>query len=385
MPTHAAIARIVLRSMVKLRSALMTMPEPAGRALEEERQDYFTLSPDLCCTLDGSGRFIDANEAFSRASGIAAVTLVGLRATDLVHPEDLDRVRDALSQLGNGRQLTEFENRMRFADGSWRWMSWTATPSPDRAVFYCIGRDVTRRHEDERRAARTAEDLARANSELERFAYAASHDLKEPLRMISSYLSLLRRRHEAELRADGREFVSFCLDAAERLRLTLDTLLTYATSGSSAWQPVPVQLRLPLVQALQNLDAAITAAGGSVSIAGELPVVRGNTVLLALLFQNLIQNSLKYRSGARPEIVVSGVSEGGSCTVAVADNGIGVAAEDLGRIFDAFQRANPGGSAAGTGIGLATCKRIVERHGGRIWAESTPGAGTVIRFTLPAP
>jgi PAS domain S-box-containing protein len=380
---HPALARIVLRSLVKLRAALPTPSERQAQAPEEEREDYFTLSPDLCCTIDAVGRFVDVNEAFAGACGIEPGTLVGLRARDLIHADDLERVEQALARLRGGNPLTDFETRVRFADGSWRWVSWSATPSPDRTAFYFIGRDVTRRHEEERRAAQANEDLARANTELERFAYAASHDLKEPLRMISSYLTLLQRRHEIELGTEGREFVAFCVDAAERLRVTLDTLLTYATSGTSAWKPAPILLRYPLKHALENLEAAISSTGAVVSAVGEPPIVMGNAVLLTLLFQNLVQNSLKYRSEARPEIVVNALRDGDTCTVSIADNGIGVAEDDLARIFESFQRSDRAGAVSGSGIGLATCKRIVERHGGRIWAESAPGAGTTVRFTLP--
>jgi PAS domain S-box-containing protein len=382
-PTHPAIARIALRSMVKLRAALLSLPEQPIAAAEDERQEYFALSPDLCCTLDTYGRFVDANETFVRASGIALADLMQLSCLPLCHPEDRSRAEHGLVQLTRGGVLTDFECRMRWADGDWHWMNWTIIPSPDRVAFYATGRDITRRREDDRRAALAAESLSRANTELERFAYAASHDLKEPMRMISSYLDLLRRRHQGELGSEGKEFMDFCIDAVERLRATLDTLLTYATSGSADWHPAPVRLRHPLVQAMRNLDAAIAAADAAISFPAELPLVHGNDVLLALLFQNLLQNSLKYRSQQKPRITVSVVSDGETCTVSVADNGIGIAAGDLDRVFEAFARAAPGGAGSGSGIGLATCRRIVERHGGRIWAESAPGAGTTVRFTLP--
>jgi PAS domain S-box-containing protein len=384
-PSNAGIARVALRAMMKLRTALLAFSEREPAVVDEDRQDYFTRSPDLCCTFDRGGRFIDANDAFATAADIDLGTLIGLSGLDLFHPEDHGRITEAFARMRDGGTLTHIEYRMRLGDGSWHWVSWTTAPSPDRTAFYATGRDVTRRHDDERRAAQTAEDLARVNSELERFAYAASHDLKEPLRMISSYLHLLRQRHERDIGSDGNEFIGYCLDAADRLRVTLDTLLTYATSGTSQWSPILVRLRNPLVHALQNLEPATSAAGAVVTVDGELPIVRGNPVLLTLLFQNLIQNALKYRSQARPEIAISSAHhDGEQCTVSVADNGIGIGAADLERIFDAFQRGAPGGTVLGSGIGLATCRRIVERHGGRIWAESTPGAGTVMRFTLPA-
>jgi len=246
-----------------------------------------------------------------------------------------------------------------------------------------VARDVTARYEAERILQERARELGRSNAELEQFAYVASHDLSEPLRMVSSYLQLLRRRYRGALDEDADTFIDFAVDGAARMRDLIDDLLTYSRVGRDGIEPGQVDLQNAVAGTLRSLSAAVDQAGATVEVA-ELPWVTGDPAGLGQLLQNLMANALKFRAPDRPAHVQVEAQRfiGGWC-VAVADNGIGIDPEHADRIFKMFQRLHTRDAYEGTGIGLAVCRRIVERHGGRIWVEPTQGGGATFRFTLP--
>ncbi|MEO5335931.1 MAG: DUF3365 domain-containing protein [Magnetospirillum sp. WYHS-4] len=232
-------------------------------------------------------------------------------------------------------------------------------------------------------AARTAE-LRRSNQELEHFAYVASHDLREPLRMISSYAALLEKRLGGQLDADGKEFMGYLMDGATRLQAMINDLLEYSRVDRAQVTFVPVALEEALEEALVNLTVAIKEAGARV-VHDPLPEVIGYGPLLVRLLQNLIGNAVKYRALDRPPVVrIEAVRDGRFWRVAIRDNGIGIPADAYDRIFQIFQRLHARSAYPGTGIGLAVCRRIVDRHGGRIWVESREGEGSTFFLTLPA-
>ncbi|MDQ6711387.1 MAG: ATP-binding protein [Candidatus Dormibacteraeota bacterium] len=224
-------------------------------------------------------------------------------------------------------------------------------------------------------------ELTRSNAELEQFAYIASHDLQEPLRMVSSYTSLLKRRYAGKLDADADEFMAFAIEGATRMRALINDLLTYSRVGREAKPSVPTDSRLALDRALANLQIAIADKGAAVKV-GRMPSVMGDLAELTQIFQNLIGNGLKFCKKDHPEIRVGAEEHQGEWIFSVADNGIGILPEFRDRIFLIFQRLHKREEYEGTGIGLAICKKIVERHGGRIWVESEPGQGATFRFTL---
>jgi two-component system sensor histidine kinase/response regulator len=224
--------------------------------------------------------------------------------------------------------------------------------------------------------------LRRSNAELEQLAYVASHDMQEPLRMVASYLQLVAERYGNALDADGHEFIGYAVDGAKRMQALISDMLTYSRVSTRARPFEPTDCARIVATAERHLQVAIEE-GGAVITRGELPPVLGDEIQLLQLFQNLIGNAIKFRGHAAPRVHVSAQpAEDGWC-FSVADNGIGVAPEYFERIFVLFQRLHGRKAYPGTGIGLALCKRIVERHGGRIWTESTPGQGSVFRFTLP--
>ncbi|MGE5546587.1 MAG: sensor histidine kinase [Solirubrobacterales bacterium] len=228
-------------------------------------------------------------------------------------------------------------------------------------------------------------ELERSNAELENFAYVASHDLQEPLRMMSSYAQLIERRYGAQLDAEGHEFIAYMTDGAARMKAMIDDLLAYSRVGRGEPGFEAVDTRVAAEIALANLAAALTEAGAEVSLPAALPTLPGQQALLVRLFQNLIGNAIKYRRPDQaPRISLTARKEGGEWHFAVTDNGIGVPPEARERIFAIFQRLHNHGAYPGTGIGLAICRKIVELHGGRIWAEAAEGGGTTFRFTLPA-
>jgi PAS domain S-box-containing protein len=245
-----------------------------------------------------------------------------------------------------------------------------------------VWRDVTERKRAELELAARARELERSNAELEQFAYIASHDLSEPLRMVTSYLQLLDRRYHDQLDDDAREFIRFAVDGAARMRALIDDLLAYSRVGRHD----PPREEVDLQELVAKVVTMLTAGredGGRVEL-GTLPVVDGEAQMLGQLFQNLIGNALKFRHPERPALVrVSAEpTAGGRWRLAVADNGIGIDPAHAERVFGVFQRLHSRDEYAGTGVGLAIARKVVERHGGSIWLEPEPGGGSRFVFEL---
>jgi signal transduction histidine kinase len=228
-----------------------------------------------------------------------------------------------------------------------------------------------------------AAELKRSNADLEQFAYVASHDLQEPLRMVSGFTGLLKRRYGGKLDADADEYIEFAVSGANRMQSLINDLLSYSRVGREEVAAKVVDTQVALDQALANLQTAIEDRSAMVSC-GQLPTVWANHGMLVRLFQNLISNALKFCKAERPIVRIQAEARGGDWVFSVADNGIGIEPQYKDRIFLIFQRLHKQSEYPGTGIGLAVCKRIVERNGGRIWLESEAGKGTTFFFTLPA-
>ncbi|MEY2408491.1 MAG: hypothetical protein QOF48_1161, partial [Verrucomicrobiota bacterium] len=226
-------------------------------------------------------------------------------------------------------------------------------------------------------------ELRRSNEDLEQFAYVASHDLQEPLRMVTSYITLLRQREGPKLDPNAQQFIAIALDGATRMQQLIQDLLAYARVGTQVRQLVTVECQEACDAALSNLHLAIEKAGATVTH-DPLPRVTGDLTLLTQLFQNLIGNALKFRGEAPPCVHVGCARHGAEWEFFVRDNGIGIAPQDFERVFVVFQRLHSQDKYPGTGIGLSVCKKIVERHGGHIRVESKPGKGTTFFFTMPA-
>ncbi|WP_313913285.1 CHASE domain-containing protein [Tahibacter sp.] len=248
--------------------------------------------------------------------------------------------------------------------------------------FTAILRDITRRRETEKTMESQRKELERSNADLEQFAYVASHDLQEPLRMVASYVQLLSRRYKGKLDQDADEFIGFAVDGALRMQSLIDDLLTYSRIAARADHTREVPAADCLEAALRNLAARIAETQADIRF-GTLPRVCVDPLLLTQLLQNLIGNALKFCGERRPEIAIDAAREDACWHFQVRDNGIGLDPQYAERIFVIFQRLHTRQHYAGTGIGLAICKKIVERAGGRIWVESRPGDGATFHFTLP--
>lgn len=247
-----------------------------------------------------------------------------------------------------------------------------------------LAMEVEVRRSAEEQLSRQAAELSRSNVELQQFAYVASHDLQEPLRMVASYLELLARRYRGKLDAEADEFINYAVDGATRMKALIGDLLMYSRVGREELHPEPVNMEEVLARTLVNLKMIIEETGAEITHSA-LPILGGDRSQLVQLFQNLIANALKFRSDATPQIHINAIeTDAADWLFSVRDNGIGMEMQYADRIFIIFQRLHSRAEFPGTGIGLAVCKKIVERHGGRIWVESEPGVGTTFFFTLAA-
>ncbi|MEW1612807.1 MULTISPECIES: ATP-binding protein [unclassified Streptomyces] len=232
--------------------------------------------------------------------------------------------------------------------------------------------------------AEQTEELRRSNSELEQFAYVASHDLQEPLRKVASFCQLLEKRYGKELDDRGKQYIAFAVDGAKRMQVLINDLLTFSRVGRVHEGRVPVDLGRVLDRALGNLTVAVEESGAVIERPDELPEILGDGTALTMVWQNLIGNAVKFRrEDAECRITVTCVREGEDWHLTVSDNGIGIAPEFADKVFVIFQRLHARDEYEGTGIGLALCRKIIEFHGGRIWLDAEPGEGTRIHFTLP--
>ncbi|HLE97458.1 MAG TPA: ATP-binding protein [Candidatus Thermoplasmatota archaeon] len=308
------------------------------------------------------------------------------RWLEIVHPDDRVRIEPALLDLLAGRadHLDE-EYRLLRADGTTRTVIHRATVSarPFGGGVRSTGvlTDVTERREAEAALNEHSAELERSNRDLEQFAYAASHDLQEPLRVVRGYLQLLEKRSAGALDDRSRTFLRGANEASERMQRLIQDLLRYSRVGTRGGAPEPVEADVALDDALASLHVSIAESGAAIT-REPLPRVRADRLQLSQVFQNLVGNAVKFRAKESPRIHVAARKVGPEWEFTVSDNGIGIDPKDQQRLFVIFQRAH-GEAYPGTGIGLALCKRIVERLGGRIWVESAAGKGARFRFTLP--
>lgn len=304
----------------------------------------------------------------------------------VVHPDDWDSAVKGMEEIYNTGQAGKLQFRCITKSGQVVHLETHSSVIVDEAgkATGAVGvmTDISERKQIEEALTQYAEDLQRSNEELEQFAYVASHDLQEPLRMVTSYLQLIEKRYTDHLDDDAREFIGYAVDGATRMKTLINDLLAYSRIQRGKMEAEPVKLEEALDQALYNLQLAIEDEKAVITH-DPLPEVIANRAQMTQLLQNLIGNAIKFRSERPPEIHVGVKREGKMWHFTVSDNGIGIDSEYFERIFVIFQRLHTRGQYKGTGIGLAICKKIVDKHGGRIYAESTPNVGTTFHFTLP--
>jgi signal transduction histidine kinase len=330
--------------------------------------------------------YLEVNGAFEQLTGLSNV--VGRKVTDVIpgireSDPELFEIYGRVVKTGRPERIEIYLNSL----GIWFAMS---VYCPEEEHFAAVFHSLTGRKRAEAELSQRAAELARSNADLEQFAYIASHDLQEPLRMVSSYTQLLARRYKGKLGADADDFIAFAVDGANRMQALINDLLAYSRLGTRGKPFAATSCETVLAHVLNNMTIAIQESGCVVTH-DPLPTVRADEVQIKQLLQNLIGNAIKFRGQEPPHIQVSAKLQSAGRVGTrpvwlffVRDNGIGVDPQHFERIFIIFQRLHGAGEYPGSGMGLAICKKIVERHGGRIWVESAAGHGSTFYFTLPA-
>jgi len=360
--------------------------EEALRESEAKFQQLFDKAPVGYHEYDTQGRITRVNRTELEMLGYALEEMLGQPVWKFSGEEETSRQTVLAKLAGTIPPGRGFERNYRRKDG-------TTFPViiEDRPLMDGEGRiigirstiqDITDRRRAEEALKQKTEALARSNQELEQFAYVASHDLQEPLRMVTSYVQLLARRYKGKLDSNADDFIGFALDGATRMHTLINGLLAYSRVGTQAKPFEPINCETILQQSLDNLKMTMEESGAGVTH-DSLPTVMADDLQLGQLFQNLIGNAIKFHGEEPPRVHVSVRPDGNQWVFSVRDNGIGIAPEFTERIFLIFQRLHGKEKYPGTGIGLAVCKKIVECHGGHIWVESELGKGATFYFTLP--
>ncbi len=356
--------------------------------MEGRYRGLLEAAPDAMVVVNQDGQIVLLNFRAETQFGYRRDELVGQQVRNIIPEGFAERLiadglrsaEDALAQqIGTGIELTG-----RRSNGSSFPIEIMLSPleSSEGILVTAAIRDITTRKADEVHLLQKVDELKRSNEELEQFAYIASHDLQEPLRMVASYTQLLARRYKGRLDADADEFIAFAVDGASRMQRLIQDLLAYSRVGTKGNELIETSSENALQQALVHLRNAIQECGAVVTH-DPLPTVLADEVQLVQLFQNLVGNAIKYQNPGAPAVHISAVRNGDSKWVfAVKDNGLGIDPQYFEKIFGMFQRLHKREEFAGTGIGLAICKKIVERHGGKISVESQPGQGSTFRFAL---
>jgi PAS domain S-box-containing protein len=379
--------------------ALTDITERKRAELEAEKQrrqleTLFRVLPVGAVVADADGALVRANAAAREiwggdvfdADSVDEYEKYTAVWADSGEPVELEE--RTMSQVLRGEEVTEPNvYEIRTFDGERRIIMEHGMPvrnergDVDRAVVTLT--DITERREYQRRLEETVDRLETSNERLEQFAYAASHDLQEPLRMVSSYLQLIESRYGDLFDDDGEEFLQFAIDGAERMRSMIDGLLAYSRVETGGNPLEPTDLERVLDDVLDDVQFRLEESGAELTV-DALPRVNGDADQLRQVFQNLLRNAIEYSGDEPPTIRVDAERLDGTWKIAVRDEGIGIDPDDQERVFEVFQRLHGRGEHEGMGIGLALCQRIVERHDGEIWIDSEPGSGTTVFVTLPA-
>ena len=352
-----------------------------------QQAEIIDQTHDAVIAADLDGRITSWNKGAERLFGYEATEIIGCSVLVLL-PEELQAqfptlVMEPLRERG----LHELEIRQRRKSGQECDVHLSLSLRRDQQgsvtgiIGYAI--DITARKHAEEMQAKLLAEVQHVNEELQQFAYIVSHDLNEPLRAITNFITLLAKRYQGKFDAEADEYITFVTDGAHRMQQMLTALLAYTRVGRDETATTSVDCGTLLTQVLDDLRLAITDSQAVITY-DPLPTIQGDATRLKQVLQNLISNAIKFRGQAPPQVHIAARRTDAQWQFSVRDNGIGFDPDQAGRLFQVFQRLHPHGGYQGTGIGLAICKRIVEQYGGRIWVESEPGKGTSFFFTLPA-
>ena len=359
--------------------------EEALRLSESLYRRLFETAQDGILVLDAdTGQVVDANPFMRVLLGYSLEEFLGKKLWEIGPFKGIEASKTVFSELKVKDSVRYESLSLERKDGvkvEAEFISNTYFAEP-RRLIQCNIRDITERRRLERLAEQRIAELARSNADLAQFGYVASHDLQEPLRAVASCVQLLQRRYGGQIDARADEFIAHAVAGIKRMETLIDDLLAYSRVVSQAHALAPTNCATALANAIANLAVAISESGAIVTH-DILPVVEADPTQLTQVFQNLIGNAIKFRGERHPAIHIGVESRAGEWALSVTDNGIGIESQYFARIFQVFQRLHTRKEYQGTGIGLAICKKIVERHGGRIWIDSQVGLGSAFRFTIP--
>ena len=359
------------------------------KSADERFRRVVEATPSGMIMTDAAGKIVLVNAETERLLGYGRAELIG-KPIEMLVPRRIQgehvRFRNAFHKrpearsMGSGRDLHVVRK-----DGTELPVEIGLNPiqTPEGTMVLSAILDISERKRAMQSLAEQREELQRSNADLEQFAYVASHDLQEPLRMVATYAQLIAERYQGKLDERADKYIKYTIDGAKRMQQLIKELLEYSRVSSNAKVPIKVESALVVENAIQALKAAIDESGAEI-VRCELPAVRADQAQLGQVFQNIIGNAIKFRSVRRPSIHIGAERRNGKCEFWVADNGIGIDKQYAERVFQMFQRLHERGQYEGSGIGLAIVKKIVERHGGRVWFESEGGRGTTFYFTIPS-
>ncbi len=383
-------ARLMNKSSVEHEQTVQALNEATKRELAVIRNAL-----DVICTIDAQGNFASINPACFRMWGYQPAELIGRSYVDLVVPEDVAKTIESTASNMSGEELTDFENRYRHKDGTIVNLMWTSHWSESEQLMFAVAHNITERKNVEVELKDFAARLERSNSELQDFASVAAHDLQEPLRKVQAFGDRLKAKCGDALTEAGLDYLERMQKAAGRMQVLIEDLMTFSRVTTQAQPFVPVDLQLVAEEVLSDLEMRIETSNGRVEIS-KLATIDADPTQMRQLLQNLISNALKFnRPGIPPVVKVGGQflennsgnanekSTGAIYRLTVEDNGIGFESKYVDRIFKVFQRLHGRTEYEGTGIGLAVCRKITERHGGDITVKSVPGEGTIFIADLP--
>lgn len=361
--------------------------QKAAEELRERLAAIIESSDDAIISKDLNGIIQSWNKGAERIFGYKADEIIGKPVSTLAVPDRVDEFPNIIERLKRGERIDHFQTKRRTKDGRVLTVSLTVSPIKDSSGRVIgaskVARDITELEEKQRKLQAANDALRRANADLEQFSYAAAHDLQEPLRMVTIYSQMLKRKYIGRLDAQADEYINYCVDGAARMETLVRDLLEYSRVTSPLEESRScVNLNTVMEQILANLRLAIAESGSTVTC-DDLPEVAAEGALMQQLFQNLISNAIKYRGDSPPVIKVSAARRKQEWLFSVSDNGIGIPEQYRQVIFRLFKRLHTSNQYPGTGLGLAICQRIVERYGGKIWVESNNGQGSTFFFTLP--
>jgi PAS domain S-box-containing protein len=347
-----------------------------------EYEKFFAFSVDMLCISSYDGHFKKVNPAFEKTLGLTAEELCTKSYLDFIHPDDIERTtREVEKQLLTKQDVISFENRYRCSDGTYKWLSWNSAPVGE--FMYAVARDITEKKKAHEELLQTKESLEILNRELESFSYSVAHDLRAPVRSIMGFSSFVMEDPTSQLSSEAKSFLTKVINSSKKMGILIEGLLNLSRLSRKEIVKQPVNLSETAQEVVQELQSQDPSRPVNFVIAKDIGV-SGDPLLLRLVLLNLMGNSWKYSSKSNHPITIEFGShlESGKQVLFVRDNGAGFDMKYADKLFGVFHRLHSDQEFEGHGIGLATVQRILQRHGGKIWAMASVGKGATFYFTL---